>query len=397
MRARRLAPAGALFLAALALRPQLVGVGPLIPRIQSDLGVSHAVAGLLGAIPVLCMGIFALPARHLARRLGSRQAIAGSLGCVAAFGVVRCLVPGAPLVILLTVPVGVGMGLAGALLPIAVKERFPHRPAFATGIYATGISSGAAVSAAVAAPFAGALWGWRASLLIFSLVTALLVPLWLRLADERPADEVAPAAHRLPWSSGLVWRLVGTFGLMSVTYYGLNSWLPDSYVERGWSEGSAGALLAVINVASLPPTLLVPWLADRGRSRRTYLLAGGATLVVGTLGLVLLPGAGWVLAAVVGVSFGALFPMVMTLPLDLSDRPERVGAVAAMMLGAGYGLSGTAPFVLGAVRDATGSFTTALWLLVGAAALLTALSATLSPRHLRPGRSGADVVAVGPV
>jgi CP family cyanate transporter-like MFS transporter len=76
--------------------------------------------------------------------------------------------------------------------------------------------------------------------------------------------------------------------------------------------------------------------------------------------------------------------MVMTLPLDLAERPEQVGAVAAMMLGAGYGLSGVAPFVLGAVRDATGSFTTALWLIVGAAALLVALSATLSPRRLRP-------------
>ena len=33
----------ALFVAALALRPQLVGAGPLLPEIQADLGVSHAV------------------------------------------------------------------------------------------------------------------------------------------------------------------------------------------------------------------------------------------------------------------------------------------------------------------------------------------------------------------
>src|SRR6185295_8798129 len=42
----------ALFVAALALRPQLVGAGPLLPEIQDDLGVSHAVVGLLGTIPV---------------------------------------------------------------------------------------------------------------------------------------------------------------------------------------------------------------------------------------------------------------------------------------------------------------------------------------------------------
>ena len=44
---------------------QIVGVGPLIPAIQDDLDISHAVAGLLGTIPVLCMGLFALPAPAL--------------------------------------------------------------------------------------------------------------------------------------------------------------------------------------------------------------------------------------------------------------------------------------------------------------------------------------------
>ena len=76
---RRRALLAALFLAALALRPQLVGIGPLIPAIQDDLDVSHAVAGLLGTIPVLCMGLFAPPAPFLSRRLGSRLAIAAAL------------------------------------------------------------------------------------------------------------------------------------------------------------------------------------------------------------------------------------------------------------------------------------------------------------------------------
>ena len=65
----------ALFLAALALRPQLVGIGPLLPPIQDDLDVTHAVAGLLGTIPVLCMGLFAPPAPFLSRpdRLAARD------------------------------------------------------------------------------------------------------------------------------------------------------------------------------------------------------------------------------------------------------------------------------------------------------------------------------------
>ena len=60
----------ALLLAAVALRPQLVGAGPLIPDIQDDLGTSHAVAGLVGTIPVLCMGLFAPAARAALGALG---------------------------------------------------------------------------------------------------------------------------------------------------------------------------------------------------------------------------------------------------------------------------------------------------------------------------------------
>ena len=77
---KRLGLLAGLFFAGLALRPQIVGVGPLIPSIQDDLGVSHAVAGLLTTIPVLCMGLFALPAPRISSRYGTRLAIATSGG-----------------------------------------------------------------------------------------------------------------------------------------------------------------------------------------------------------------------------------------------------------------------------------------------------------------------------
>jgi len=373
-----------LFLASLAFRPQLVGVGPLFPEIEDDLDVSHAVAGLLGTIPVLCMGLFAPPAPFASRRFGSRQAIAACLGLIAAFGIARALVPGAAAVVLLTFPIGLGMGLAQALLPVAVKERFAHRPAFATGIYATGISTGSAVSSLVAVPVANVAAGWRGTLVAFSVFTAAVVPLWLLCTRGGPGharSDVPPV--RLPWRSGLAWRLVGVFVGMSVVFYGLNAWLPDSYVERGWEEGRAGALLAVLNLAALPPTLLVPWLADRMGSRRLYLVVGCLLLIGGATCVVLVPGGGWAWAAVIGLAFGALFPVVLTLPLDLAARPAQVGAIAGMMLGLGYSLSALAPFALGAVRDATGSFTTSLWLLVGSACLLLALCLPLSPGRLR--------------
>ena len=56
-----------------------------------------------------------------------------------------------------------------------------------------------------------------------------------------------------------------------------------------------------------------------------------------------------------------MFALVMTLPLDIEVRPEKVAALVAMMLGFGYTIAAIAPFLLGAIRDATGSFTRVLW------------------------------------
>jgi MFS transporter, CP family, cyanate transporter len=375
----------ALFLAALTLRPQLVGVGPLLPSIQSDLGVSHAVAGLLGTIPVLCMGLFAPPAPFLSGRIGSRRAIGAALALVGAFGVARALVPGAAGVVLLTFPIGIGMGLAGAMLPVAVKERFSDRPGFATGVYTAGITIGAA-----AVPLAHAANGWRTPLLVIGGVSTALAALWLWLTRSEPAHvrtDLRPL--RLPLRNPLAWRLVTAFFLMSFIFYGLNSWLPDVYVERGWSQSAAGGLLAVLNTLTIPVGFVVAWAADHRGTRRMWLSAAAALQLASLAGVVLIPSAGWLWAVLLGVSIGPLFPLTMTLPLDAAEGPAEVAALAGMMLGLGYTLSSTGPLLLGAVRDLSGGFNAVLWVLVAAAALLLLVDASFSPVRLAAGRRSA--------
>jgi CP family cyanate transporter-like MFS transporter len=378
----------ALFLAALTLRPQLVGIGPLLPAIKTDLGVSHAVAGLLGTIPVLCMGLFAPPAPFLSGRIGWRRAIGTALALIGVFGIARALVPGAIGVVLLTIPVGIGMGLAGALLPVTVKDRFSDRPGFATGTYTAGIVIGAAVAAAIAVPLAEAAGGWRTPLLVMSAVSAALAALWFWLTRTETTyvrSTVRPL--RLPLHDPLAWRLVAAFFFMSFTFYGLNAWLPDVYVERGWSQSSAGNLLAVINTLSIFVGFMVAWVADHIGTRRMWLTGAAVLQLASLLGLVLVPGPGWLWAVMLGISVGPLFPLTMTLPLDAADRPAEVAALAGMMLGLGYTLSAAGPLVLGAIRDASGGFDPVLWVLVGAGALLVVVDSSFSPARLSAHRS----------
>jgi MFS transporter, CP family, cyanate transporter len=373
----------ALFVAALALRPELVGVGPLLPDIQDDLGVSHAVAGLLGTIPVLCMGVFAPAAAPLAGRTGLRNAVTASVAVVAVFGLARAVAPGVPLVLLLTLPIGIGMAVAGALLPIAVKERFPDRPAFGNGVCTTGMAGGAAIASLIAVPTADALGGWRYTLLLFSVAALLQCVGWAVLSRGTWSDR-SERRPRLPVRRPVVWMIVAVFGLQSVVFYGVTTWIPDAFQEYGWSKGDAGALVAVFGFSTIPGGLLVPWLADHRGSRRAWLLGLGALAVIATFGLATLPDAGVAWTVMVGIAIGATFPLSLAMSLDVAHDPAEAGAAAALVLLGGYLIAGLAPFGLGVVRDLTGSFSASLWALFGTALLLVVAALPLTPNRLRP-------------
>ncbi len=377
----------ALLLAAVALRPQLVGAGPLIPDIQDDLGTSHAVAGLVGTIPVLCMGLFAPLAGLLSARWGLRAAMAGCLLAIAVVGVGRALSPGIAVLLALTLPVGVAMAVAGTLLPVAVKQRFAHRPAFANGIGVTGINIGAAISSAVAVPIASAWEGWRGALAVFSLATLAVCAGWLVLSRGAWTERSGARPPRLPVRRPIAWIVVLAFALPSVVYYGLVAWIADAYQERGWSDESAGAVLAVMGIASIPAALVVPWLADRRGTRRSWMGFAAASMCCATFGFAAIPGGAYVWAVLTGVALGTVFPICLTMCLDVARGPADAGAAAALMFLAGYPVAALGPLGVGALRDVTGSFDASLWALFGTAVAMTAVLAPLTPARLRPGEA----------
>ena len=381
-------------LVGIALSAQRGGVGPLAPRIQGDLGVSHAVAGLLGTIPVLCMGLFAPRAAGIAGRFGTARAIGLALGLVALFGALRTLVPDAWEVLVLTVPIGIGIAVAGTLMPLAVRELLPGRLGLGTGLYGSGMNLGSALSPALAVPLAAWLGGWRESLAAMAGAGALLAIGWLVLARGRSGAARSPLKPApMPLRSGLAWLCCAIFGVLGISFYGIIAWLPDALREHGWSDSRAGYVLAVAMAVSAPVTLTVPSLAERFGSRRSWLLAGSLLQVGAIVLFITLPGGGWAWAVVLGSGLGIAFATLMTLPLDLGSGPARVAAAAGMMLGVGYTIAALGPFVLGAVRDATGTYTASLWVIAGCAIVAAAAGSPLTHERLARAAGAAEAPA----
>ena len=121
---------------------------------------------------------------------------------------------------------------------------------------------------------------------------------------------------------------------------------------RSWSAAGraeeGGWLIGLFNGVGLITTLGVPLIADRIGTRRGQLVLSGVAAIIAFAGINLAPGAWSSWVVLLGLALGAVFPLVLTLPLDVADAPSQVGAVAALMLFGGYLLSSVGPFVLGA-------------------------------------------------
>ena len=363
-------------------RPQVIAIGPLLPSIQSGLGISHAVAGALSSIPVLCMGIFAPLAPALARRLGARRSLAACAGLIIAFGLLRLAVPDPLAVLVLTFGIGLGMGLAGPIFPLVVRHEMPARPALGTGAYAIGLVLGGTLAAALVVPLAGDGGDWRHALAVVTLAGVASLAVWLVLA---PTDEVTDptlAPPRIPWRSPVAWVLGVLFGLQSMLYYGVVTWLAAIYVDRGWSGPASASLVALFGGVTLVATTVMPLGADRIGSRRGQLVASSLLILAGLVGIVVAPDPAVVWAVLLGLGMGAIFPIVLTLPVDVGGRPADVAATAAMMLLVGYILSAVAPLAFGIARDVTGDFALGMGLLVGLGVVLVGLCAVLTPARL---------------
>ena len=387
---RWVAVVAALVLVGLAFRTQALIIGPTVGQVQTELGMSHGVAGLLGTIPVLCMGLLAPLGPVLAASIGPKLGVALCVGLVGVFGVARAFLPDSFTVLAATIGVGVGMAVVGPILPMIVRARLPNHPAAGTGAYVVGFVIGGTIAAAVAVPLADEFGGWRGSFAIVSAAAFASLGAWLWLA---PRDEghvrVALKLQSLPWRRPSAWLLGVIFGSQSILFYGCITWLASVYVERGWGEADAGGLIALLTGIGLVSTLAMPLLADRVGTRRSQLTLAALLSLAGALIVAATPdepsGSPVTLAATIllGLGIGAYFPLALTLPVDVAADAADAASISAFMLLVGYALAATAPVFLGIVRDATGNFTSVVWILAAISAAMIPLALALNPSRLR--------------
>jgi CP family cyanate transporter-like MFS transporter len=116
---------GLLWMLGVQLRLTILAVPPVLPLIHRDLGLSEKAIGVLSTLPVLLLGLAAVPGSLMVARLGARRACLLGLAIVAAAGAARGIGPSAPMLYGMTLAMGIGVALMQPTLPSLVSEWFP--------------------------------------------------------------------------------------------------------------------------------------------------------------------------------------------------------------------------------------------------------------------------------
>ena len=354
------------------LRPPLAGVGPILDDVSDAVGLSTTSASLLTALPVLCFGLGAFAGPALARRLGMDGAVAAVL-LLLTVGLAFRVTGGAGPLFAGTVAAGAAIAVGNVLLPAVVKADFPERVGAMTGVYTATLSGAAALAALIAVPLLDWTGGWEGSLGVWAVVAAVAALAWLpqvagrarRLRDETARPPAGPLLR-----SPIAWALTAFFGLQSLGFYAVLTWLPTLLQDAGYSDGAAGALLSLATVIGIPAALVMPAIAGRVADQRVFAVTVSALIVGGLVGLLVAPATVTVVWMVLlGLGIGAAFPLALLMVVLRSSTPVVTGQLSAMTQGVGYLLAALGPFVVGALNDATDSWRPPVLLLIATAAL----------------------------
>ena len=384
---------------AVNLRPGATSVGPVLAEVQQGLGLSPTMAGVLTALPGLTFAAAGACAAALSRRTGISGAVTAGLVLVAAGLLARSVTGSVPVFLLLSVLGFAGMAVGNILVPAFIKRHGGRRTAALNSLYTTGLAVGATLPLLAAGPLAASgPDGWRAALGLWGLVAlAAVVPWVLVTVRDRREPATTPGRALRPGSGTSILRsrtavaLCVYFGIQSMHAYVQFGWVAQIYRDGGLGQAQAGLMAALIAAMGIPGGLLMPVLVARSPRLRRWIVGLGVCMVAGYSGLLLAPATTpWAWALLLGVG-GFAFPTALALLTARSRDPRVTAQLSGFTQPVGYLLAAAGPFAVGALHEATGSWTAPLLLLMGTAVLLVvAGGVAAAPRFVDDEIAGPD-------
>jgi CP family cyanate transporter-like MFS transporter len=314
----------------------------------------------------------------LADRFGPRRMIALGLVLSGLSGVVRAYAVSFEVFAAGSLGTGLAQALVYPNLPKVVQTGVaPSRHRLATSVYSSSLIAGPLAGVALTGSVLyDILNGWRGALAAWAVFVVAVAALWWFVAETDRT--MSPGSLQLDgtssdgsWDWGGIRVLLALFLALGTAFFTVISWLPTYLQSLGYSQGDAGLLTALMEVAGFGAAYGLPKVAATRSAQRwtaaMYLGFAGCAL------LVLLGNPLTILPAIIGfgVTIEGLFAYLLYVQLGLGGA--RAGTLAGLLFTMSYVGAVVGPWLFGALRDSTGDFATGFWALalmgLGAAAL----------------------------
>ncbi len=245
--------------------------GLILPSMRADLGLSYQQAGLLATVTALAYLAFVLSGGVAAARWGARFTVVFGLASVAVGFAGLSVASAYPLLMVLMGLLGFGTAFSFAPMVSLLATWYPERRGLVIGCMTGGIGAGA-LSAGLLVPWLFGLFdqsGWRVAWGVFSATASAACLLVLLFVRDPPVDP--PGVHTRPPSADkwLIYlhprmlTLAGVYGIIGLTYIVQAVFMVSFMVESGYSEATAGRLLAMMGMLSIVAGPLWGSLSDR--------------------------------------------------------------------------------------------------------------------------------------
>tara|TARA_B110000263_G_scaffold219237_1_gene206341 strand:+ start:9691 stop:10935 length:1245 start_codon:yes stop_codon:yes gene_type:complete len=352
----------------------IAALAPLVPVIESDLGMSHSAMGrVLGAWQFVFI-LSAIPCGILLDRLGARWAMLGGALLMAVSAFWRSIATDEISLLLAVAVFGLGGPIISTGAPKVVSAWFESRQrGLAMGIYVTGPGIGAIVGLlltnAVLLPALDndwrqvlRLWGF------FTLITALawfVISCRLTMAPSHLRKLQTIDLGLLPLLRHPVVRLLllMSIGVFAINH-GIGNWLPELLRASGRTISQASHLAALMVLVSVISALTIPRLAT-GQYRLIILFMLCLSSVCAMV-LLRVPTGMPLFAGLVfqGIATGSIMTIMMLILVETPGIGERRAGTAGGLYFSTAEIGGVGgPVMLGVVYDATGGFATGLTVL----------------------------------
>ncbi|WEV37343.1 MFS transporter [Lactobacillus sp. ESL0677] len=353
--------AGILLIAA-NLRLPITMIPPILPWLQSEIGLAPSMSGWLTTIPLVMFALLSPVIAHLGIKQGNAKVLFFTLLILAIGGYLR-VIPNSCFLLLGTILIGIGISGGNVLLPAVIQEYFPTKATVFTSLYTFTMGLVASLGTGLAAPLVKKI-NLPMTLALFSLIGLGGFLLWAVVVRIVPKPHHAKTTTQNTVTSinhyQLTWLITFFFGTQSLLYYSMLTWLPSFWTSTGFSVTTAGLLATIFQLCGMPMSLLTPIIARKkiGMALASSIVGGGFAVGAGLL--LLFPGnftANVILAIILGIGAGSAFSLCVVFFQKKSANFRQTAQLSGTAQSFGYLLAAVGPALSGYLQGLLHSWT----------------------------------------